>query len=114
MLMNQPIIKEETALLILIADIRAAVGDPTGKLMQDELVEHCRRLREDKERLDALDESFATHTSAHLARVGPYMNNKNVAFSTNEFRPRLRENFRNVREVADKLISLREDEATHD
>jgi hypothetical protein len=32
-------------LLGLIADIRAAVGDPTGKLMQDELVVHCRSLR---------------------------------------------------------------------
>lgn len=32
------------SLLNLIADIRAAVGDPTGKLMQDELVEHCRAL----------------------------------------------------------------------
>ena len=30
-----------TALLCLLADIRAAVGDPTGKLMQDELVERC-------------------------------------------------------------------------
>lgn len=32
------------SLLNLIADIRAAVGDPIGKLMQDELVEHCRAL----------------------------------------------------------------------
>jgi hypothetical protein len=32
---------KSTALLILLADIRAAVGDPTGKLMQDELVAHC-------------------------------------------------------------------------
>ncbi len=35
---------ESTALLGLVADIRAAVGDPTGKLMQYELVEHCRKL----------------------------------------------------------------------
>ena len=35
---------ESPALLGLLADIRAAVGDPTGKLMQDELVEHCRKL----------------------------------------------------------------------
>ena len=35
---------ESTALLGLVADIRAAVGDPTGKLMQDELIEHCRKL----------------------------------------------------------------------
>lgn len=35
---------ELAGLLRLLADIRAAVGDPTGKLMQDELVEHCRRM----------------------------------------------------------------------
>lgn len=35
---------EPVGLLLLLADIRAAVGDPTGKLMQDELVEHCRRM----------------------------------------------------------------------
>ena len=35
---------ESTALLGLVADIRAAVGDPAGKLMQEELVEHCRKL----------------------------------------------------------------------
>lgn len=35
---------ESTALLGLLADIRTAVGDPTGKLMQDELVERCRRM----------------------------------------------------------------------
>ena len=32
---------ESAALLTLLADIRAAVGDPTGKLMQDELAAHC-------------------------------------------------------------------------
>ena len=36
---------EARALLGLLADIRAAVGDPTGRLMQDELVERCRKLR---------------------------------------------------------------------
>jgi hypothetical protein len=30
-----------THLLGLVADIRAAVGDPKGKLMQDDLVMHC-------------------------------------------------------------------------
>jgi len=33
-----------TTLLGLVADIRAAVGDPKGKLMQDDLVKHCRKL----------------------------------------------------------------------
>lgn len=49
---------ESTALLGLLADIRAAVGDPTGKLMQDELVEHCRKMKGQHEwrgnRLDLL------------------------------------------------------------
>ena len=40
-----------TALLGLLADIRAAVGDPTGNLMQDELVEHCRNMRSAIEQL---------------------------------------------------------------
>jgi len=42
-----------SALLGLLAEIRAAVGDPTGKLMQDELVERCRKLRADNELLRA-------------------------------------------------------------
>lgn len=49
---------ESTALLGLLADIRAAVGDPTGKLMQDELVDHCKALKRQHEwrgsRLDLL------------------------------------------------------------
>ena len=37
--------KDENYILIgLLADIRAAVGDPEGKLMQDELVEHIRAI----------------------------------------------------------------------
>lgn len=38
--------KEEFGAFMLLADIRAAVGDSTGRLMQDDLVERCRRLRE--------------------------------------------------------------------
>lgn len=34
----------DTALLKLVADIRAAVGDPHGTLMQDDLVKRCRDL----------------------------------------------------------------------
>lgn len=47
------------ALLWLLADIRAAVGDPNGKLMQDELVAHCRHLAllaDRKLQLDAVTE----------------------------------------------------------
>lgn len=43
-----------TSLLSLLADIRAAVGDPNGKLMQDELVEHCRRVTDAARRADRL------------------------------------------------------------
>ena len=35
----------EYILLGLLADIRAAVGDPNGELMQDELVGHCKTIR---------------------------------------------------------------------
>ncbi len=35
----------ELHLLNLLADIRHAVGDPEGRLMQDELVEHCRKIK---------------------------------------------------------------------
>lgn len=49
--------REEFTLLHLIADIRAAAGDPTGRLMQDELVQHIAAIvkeRDDlRERLDA-------------------------------------------------------------
>lgn len=40
---------EESRLLCLLADIRAAAGDPNGKLMQDELVAHIRKLWENSE-----------------------------------------------------------------
>lgn len=43
------------ALLSLVADIRVAVGDPRGRLMQDELVERCRKMREALERLRDCD-----------------------------------------------------------
>jgi hypothetical protein len=35
----------EYSLLGLLADIREAVGDPHGRLMQNELVGHCKTLR---------------------------------------------------------------------
>ena len=46
---SDAVVIESTALLGLLADIRAAVGDPTGKLMQDELVARCKHLREMEE-----------------------------------------------------------------
>jgi len=48
-------LRESNARLLgLIADIRAAVGDPTGKLMQDELVEHCKQLRLNDDQREAI------------------------------------------------------------
>jgi hypothetical protein len=44
-------------LLGLVADIRAAVGDPKGKLMQDELVAHCRSMRSALEKLATAESS---------------------------------------------------------
>jgi hypothetical protein len=43
----------QSALMSLLADIRAAVGDPKGRLMQDELVQRCRKLYADNELLRA-------------------------------------------------------------
>lgn len=37
--------EQNASLLRLIADIRAAAGDPNGRLMLDELVEHIRTMR---------------------------------------------------------------------
>jgi hypothetical protein len=45
------------ALLGLVADIRAAVGDPKGKLMQDELVAHCKAMRSALEKLAVAESS---------------------------------------------------------
>lgn len=57
------------SLLRLLADIRAAVGDPQGKLMQDELVTHCREMREALELeysyLQSIEECLGS-----LARIG--------------------------------------------
>lgn len=46
--------EENTSLYYLLSDIRAAAGDPSGKLMQKELVEHIASLWDDSEHLDEL------------------------------------------------------------
>lgn len=50
--MSDKLTENEISLLRLIVRIRDAVGDPHGKLMQDDLVERCKSLKEDKDRLD--------------------------------------------------------------
>lgn len=42
---------ENMSLLGIIADIRAAVGDPSGVMMLSELIEHCREIYVDADRL---------------------------------------------------------------
>lgn len=60
---------ENASLLRLLADIRAAVGDPQGKLMQDKLVTHYREMREDLKLaysyLQSIEECLGS-----LARIG--------------------------------------------
>lgn len=52
---------ESTALLGLLADIRSAVGDPNSRLMQDELVEHCRRVTNAAQKAEALADFWEKH-----------------------------------------------------
>lgn len=47
--------KNDAPLLALLLEIRNAAGDPYGKLMQSELVEKIRELKQDSERLDHLE-----------------------------------------------------------
>ena len=58
--------REEFTLLVLIADIRSAAGDPDGRLMQDELVQHIAGVvkeRDDlRERLDAQIKQWQSDT----------------------------------------------------
>ena len=65
--------REEFTLLGLIADIRAAAGDPTGKLMQDELVQHIAAVvkeRDDlRERMEAIAEQLRAGTIPDLENV---------------------------------------------
>ena len=66
--------REEFTLLGLLADIRAAAGDPTGRLMQDELVQHIaaavKERDELRERMDAQIkqwQAFAGRLNTELA-----------------------------------------------
>ncbi len=47
--------RDTWALLSLVADIRSAVGDPKGELMQDELVARCCSMRDALEKLRDCD-----------------------------------------------------------
>ena len=55
---EHPDTKSLHAALFLLADIRRAVGDPIGELMQDELVAHCGEIYNRAESYDHLVESL--------------------------------------------------------
>ena len=55
--MSDKLTENEISLLRLIGTIRDAVGDPHGKLMQDDLVERCRKLHKDSARLDWIEQN---------------------------------------------------------
>ena len=55
---EHPDTKSLHAALFLLADIRRAVGDTTGELMQDELVAHCGEIYKRAESYDHLVESL--------------------------------------------------------
>lgn len=61
------------SLLSLIADIRAAAGDPTGKLMQGELVAHIRGLREDAGKVKAIEDELE-HAKRVIAKTCQWPN----------------------------------------
>ena len=79
--------------------------ESTDRAEESELAAPAGSEPTDAERLDALDEAFTMHTRASMHNQGPYMNGKNVGFSTSQFGPRKRGDFRSVREVADYIIS---------
>lgn len=59
--------KNEMTAINLIADIRAAVGDPKGKLMQDELVAHCAEL---KRKADLFDSDVKQRMAKRIEKWG--------------------------------------------
>ena len=77
--------REEFTLLGLIADIRAAAGDPSGRLMQDELVQHIAGVvkeRDDlRERLDAQIQQWQTDTGRLAADLRAAMESRSQAIN---------------------------------
>lgn len=67
--------QEHFALSNLLADIRAAVGDPTGKLMQDELVERCKKLKRAEDVLKEWLEELMERKRIHEKVREKYRNN---------------------------------------
>jgi len=47
--------RENARLCLLLADIRSALGDPEGKMMQEDFVQHCKEVVEWLNKLDFAD-----------------------------------------------------------
>jgi len=47
--------EQESRLCLLLADIRSALGDPEGKMMQEDFVQHCKEVVEWLNKLDFAD-----------------------------------------------------------
>ena len=77
--------REEFTLLGLLADIRAAAGDPSGRLMQDELVQHIAGVvkeRDDlRERLDAQIQQWQTDTGRLAADLRAAIESRSQAIN---------------------------------
>ena len=77
--------RAEFSLLGLLADIRAAAGDPDGRLMQDELVQHIARVvkeRDDlRERLDAQIKQWQADTGRLAADLRAAMESRSQAIN---------------------------------
>ena len=77
--------REEFTLLGLLADIRAAAGDPSGRLMQDELVQHIAGVvkeRDDlRERLDAQIQQWQADTGRLAADLRAAMESRSQAIN---------------------------------
>jgi hypothetical protein len=87
-------------LLNLLADIRAAAGDPEGKLMQDELVEHIAQLYRNSEHdLPEAVAEIARLKREHRAMSKGAEINARVAQSQAKQIAELREATRNVLHV---------------
>lgn len=77
--------REEFTLLGLIADIRAAAGDPDGRLMQDELVQHIAGVVKERDdlrgRLDAQINQWQTDTGRLAADLRAAMESRSQAIN---------------------------------
>lgn len=72
--------EDNYALLRLVGKIREAAGDPTGKMMQPELIAHIREMREERDALQRLANCRAEQRdalAAHVVALSQHIENVN-------------------------------------